>query len=56
LHPNAEQNEGNNAQDAMRSGRRDKPGDPWSVRIAEINEDAKNGYSEKHPNMRQNVS
>jgi len=54
--PNAEQNERNDTQNAMRSRRRNDLGDLWSIRIAEIDEHTKNDYSKKHPNVRQNVS
>jgi hypothetical protein len=52
LHPNAEQNERNDTQNAMRSRRRNDLGDLWSIRIAEIDEHTKNDYSNNHPIVR----
>jgi hypothetical protein len=56
LHPDAEQNERNDPQNAMRSRRRNDLGDLWSIRVAEIDEHAENDHSKKYANMGQNIS
>src|ERR1017187_9297453 len=56
LHPNAEQNERNNSQNAVRSRRRNDLGDLWSIRVAEISEHTENHHSKKYANMGLNIS
>lgn len=53
LHTDAEQNERNDPQNAMRGRRRNDPGDLWRIRVAKIYEHTKNNHSKKDTNMGQ---